>query len=139
MILLDTNVVSEAMRVSPDREVIAWLNATETTTLFLSVVTVAEISYGIEMLPDGRRRDSIAGRFADFVDRGFRNRLLDFDRLAAYAYGNIMAGRRRVGRPMSVPDGQIAAIAVANRCSIATRDMRGFEGLAVELINPWKH
>lgn len=137
MILLDTNVVSEVMRVQPATTVIAWMNSVNAATLYLSSITIAEISYGIRSLADGRRRDALRSRFEDFVRQGFSSRVLDFDEPAAYRYGELMARRRDLGQPMSVPDGQIAAIASTHRFAIATRDIRGFEGVELDLINPW--
>ena len=94
MILLDTNVVSASMAPAPPRVVLDWLNRQDAETLFLSAVTIAEIHYGLRMLPDGRRRQALTGRFAEFVSAGFALRLLAFDALAANEYGDIMAHRR---------------------------------------------
>ena len=135
--MLDTNVVSEAMRANPNPAVIGWLNSIDASTLYLSTITMAEILYGLEAMPVGRRRDMISKRFAAFVGQGFAHRVLAFDEAAAYSYGGIMAGRKRIGRPMSVADGQIAAIARTRGMTLATRDVSGFEDAGVELIDPW--
>ena len=139
MILLDTNVVSEVMRSRPAAAVLDWLNDADTARLYLSTITIAEIVYGILSLPNGRRREGLLGRFEGFVENGFASRVIEFDVPAAYRYGELMARRRALGRPMSLPDGQIAAIASTRRFAIATRDVGGFDGIGLELINPWAH
>lgn len=137
MIVLDTNVVSEAMRPSPNPTVIGWLNDVDSAELYLTTVSIAEISYGLEALPEGSRRDELAERFLTFIERGFTSRILSFDQDAAWVYGEIMAQRKRIERAASVPDGQIAAIARTRQFAIATRDAGGFEGMGVTLIDPW--
>ena len=137
MILLDTNVVSALMSATPDAVVVQWVNGRPTESLYLSAITIAEISYGLAALPDGRRRREIEGRFDRFVARGFSLRVVSFDDQAAYAYGEIMGHRRRIGRPMSVPDGQIAAIARTHRLALATRNVRDFDECGLEIVNPF--
>lgn len=138
MILLDTNVVSAVMARSPAASVVAWLDRQDTLTLYVSAVTIAEIQYGLEILPDGKRRRSLEDRFARFVAEGFSGRVLSFDAQAAQLYGGIMATRRSAGRPMSVLDGQIAAIARAHRLAVATRNVRDFELCGLEVIDPFE-
>ena len=138
MILLDTNVVSAVMAFSPDAAVVAWLDRQDTLTLFASAVTIAEIQYGLRILPEGRRRRSLEDRFARFVAEGFSGRVLPFDAQAAQIYGEIMAARRGAGRPMSILDGQIAAMARAHRLSVATRNVRDFELCGLEVVNPFE-
>lgn len=137
MILLDTNVVSEAMAPAPAGSVLEWLNRADADTLYLSTITIAEIGYGLRVLPEGKRRRLLEERFDEFVERGFDQRLLTFDRAAARLYGEVMARRRKIGRPMGVADGQIAAIARANRFAIATRNVRDFEECGLEIVNPF--
>ena len=137
MILLDTNVVSEAMRTAPDANVIDWLNQCNAAELYVSSVTVAEIAYGIHTLDAGRRRNTLGDRFKTFLDRGFHSRILPFDEPAAHLYGELMSHRRAIGKPMGIADGQIAAIARHHDMHIATRDVRGFQETGLELINPW--
>lgn len=139
MILLDTNVVSEVMRPAPSALVLGWLNESPTADLFISSITIAELWYGLRVLPAGQRRDALVSRFEQFIEQGFRQRTLDFDAGAAHAYGDIMAKRQQSGRPMSVLDGQIAAIAAVHYGSLATRNVRDFDGCGIELINPWEY
>ena len=138
MILLDTNVVSEVMRSAPERLVLEWLNSQESSLLFFSTVSLAEIAYGIRILPDGRRRADLRQRFEQFVGAAFAERLVSFDVGAALMYGEIMGARREIGRPMSAPDGQIAAIARSRGLAVATRNVVDFEECGVELVDPWR-
>jgi hypothetical protein len=138
MTLLDTNVVSAVMARSPDPAVVAWMDQHDTLTLFVSAVTVAEIRYGLQILPEGRRRSSLEDRFARFVAEGFSGRVLPFDSDTAQRYGEIMAARRAAGRPMSILDGQIAAIARARRLAVATRNVRDFELCGLEVVDPFE-
>ncbi len=137
MILLDTNIVSEIMAPAPVRAVIEWLNSQETVTLYLSTITIAEIGYGLWVLPDGKRHRSLEDRFEQFVAEGFEQRILDFDERAARLYAEVMGHRKEIDRPLGVPDGQIASIARANRLAIATRNVRDFAECGLELINPF--
>ncbi len=138
MILLDTNIVSAIMAPAPPRAVIEWLNRQETVTLYLSTITIAEIGYGLWVLPDGKRRRSLEERFEEFVAECFEQRILDFDKSAAHVYAEVMGRRKAMGRPLSVPDGQIASIARANDLSIATRNVRDFEECGLQLTNPFE-
>lgn len=138
MILLDTNVLSELMRVSPEPVVLTWLDRRPATDFWVSAITVAEIGLGIALLPDGRRKEKLAELAAQMFEEDFAGRCLPFDQEAALAYAGIVASRKRTGRPISVEDAQIAAIAIINRLELVTRntgDFYGIEGLT--LVNPW--
>ena len=139
MILLDTNVVSETMRRIPDRHVIEWLNRNESSSLFISTITVAEINYGLELIERGRRRTDLEGRFRRFISEGFDQRVVAFDLTAAHEYGKIMAGRRSLGRPLSSLDGQIGAICRALGFVLATRNVKVFEACGIEIISPFEN
>jgi predicted nucleic acid-binding protein len=138
VILLDTNVVSEVMRVAPSPAVLAWLNEQDSTTLFVSTVTIAEIEYGLRVLPDGKRRVGLRDRFEQFLAQAFAGRVRDFDQDAARSYGEVMGARREMGRPMSVPDGQIAAVARSRGYAVATRNVADFEDCGLTLVNPFR-
>jgi len=138
VIVLDTNVVSAIMKPQPVAEVVAWLDRRETASLYLSTVTLAEIRFGLRALPEGRRRRDLEDRFERFVARGFEQRILSFDEPAALEYGDLMARRRRLGRPMSALDGQIAAIARAHRFAVATGNVGDFEECGIEVVNPFE-
>ena len=139
MILLDTNVVSEVMKPAPSGLVISWLNETPTADLFISSISMAELWYGLRALPDGQRREALASRLEQFIAQGFNQRTLDFDARAAQVYGEVMADRRRTGKPMSILDGQIAAIAKVHYAALATRNVRDFDGCGIEVVNPWAY
>ncbi|MQT14098.1 type II toxin-antitoxin system VapC family toxin [Segnochrobactrum spirostomi] len=137
MILLDTNVVSELMRSSPDGGVEAWVGRRNAADLFLSSISVAELLYGAALLPAGRRRDAISNAIRVMVDEDFSGRILDFDRRAAGFYADIAAARRRSGRPISHADAQIAAIARAASLRLATRNVVDFAGCDLDVVNQW--
>jgi predicted nucleic acid-binding protein len=117
--------------------VISWLNEQESADLCVTTITLGEISYGIEALPVGRRRTELAAAVDQFVDRAFADRVLVFDRESAREYGQIMANRRRSGRPLAAPDGQIAAITRRHRFQLATRNIKDFDECGIGLISPF--
>jgi predicted nucleic acid-binding protein len=139
MILLDTNVVSEPMRPMPDRRVMNWLDAQAIETLFLSTISLAELLLGIESLPTGRRRRALVAALDAQIVGLFDNRIVLFDVAAAEAFAKVVIRARGQGHPISVPDGQIAAIATAHDLSVATRDERPFQAAGLVVINPWSH
>ena len=138
MIVLDTNVVSELARERPDPAVNAWLNSQTDQDLFLCAPVLAELRYGVELLPAGRRRNLLEHAIQQVETVGFLERILPFDREAAHEFGRIVAKRNRVGRPMSAMDGMIAAIAIVHSAAIATRDIEGFSDLGIDVINPFE-
>ncbi len=137
MILVDTNVISEIMKVVPSDAVVNWLNYQKSSALYISAINIGEIEYGLRILPDGKRRLQLKDRFERFVAQAFAQRVLAYDEAAARSYGEVMGHRKELGRPMSVPDGQIAAIARSKRFMVATRNTNDFEDCGVELINPF--
>ncbi|NEX23780.1 type II toxin-antitoxin system VapC family toxin [Thiorhodococcus mannitoliphagus] len=137
MILLDTNILSEFMTAPPAASVRAWLNAQNTTDLYLTSISIAEICFGLQAMPQGRRRQLLMDRFELFLTTAFESRILSFDQDAARAYGAIRGQRRALGRPMSNFDGQIAAIARTRGFSLATRNTKDFEDCGLELIDPF--
>lgn len=139
MIIIDTNIVSEMMRPSPETTVINWFNNQETNSLYLTTISIAEIRYGIRALPDGKRSQLLAEGFNALIENAFKNRILNFDEGAAYQYGEVMGKRKEIGRPLDCLDGQIIAIAKANNCAVATRNTRDFEHCGLTLINPFMH
>jgi predicted nucleic acid-binding protein len=138
MILLDTNVVSEPMRVRPDPRVQDWLDAQAVETLFLSTISLAELLLGIESLPTGRRRRALAAALGEQIVSLFDNRIIPFDIAAAEAYARVVTRARGQGHAISVADGQIAAIAAARDFRIASRDEAPFQAEGLGVINPWK-
>ncbi len=138
MIIVDTNVVAEMMKESPAVEAVTWLNAQVASNLFLAAITLAEIGYGLAILPHGKRRLTLEQGFERVIAEAFAGRVLAFDDEAARLYGVLMGRRKTIGRPLSIFDGQIAAIARSNRSAIATRNVRDFEHCGVEVINPFE-
>ncbi|MCQ3812542.1 MAG: type II toxin-antitoxin system VapC family toxin [Acidimicrobiia bacterium] len=137
MIVLDTNVVSELMRPLPNPAVEAWVADRAATNLFLSAVSEAELLYGIAIMPVGQRRHALETEVEAMLREVFACRVLPFDSDAARAYAGIAASCRASGRPVSQSDGQIAAIAHSRGMAVATRNIRHFEGMAVDIIDPW--
>jgi len=138
VILFDTNVVSELMKSVPSSVVLQWVDSQERKELFVSAVTQAEILYGLERLPAGRRRNLFAEVVDQIFSTDFHNRVLPFDERCAHSYARIAIHRQRLGRPISQLDAMIAAIALSNGCAIATRDSTGFEHCGLKLLNPWQ-
>ncbi len=137
MIVLDTNVVSELLRPSPDRTVETWVADRPATDLYFSAVGEAELRYGVAILPTGRRRDALASAIEAILREDFDERILPFDSAAARAYATIAAARRAAGRTASPSDCQIAAIARSSRMAVATRNVRDFDDMGIELLDPW--
>lgn len=136
MIVLDTNVVSEAMRPSADPSVIDWLNRQPAETLFLTSVTLAELLFGIAALPEGKRKNALASTLDGLLEL-FGDCILPFETKAAQSYATFATQARAVGKGLPTPDGYIAAIAAATGFSVATRDTAPFDAVGVAVINPW--
>jgi toxin FitB len=138
MLLLDTNLVSELMRSHPDPHVMSWVAAQPLSEMAIATITVMEIRFGIALLPHGRRRADLDTRFRQLLARAFAGRVLTFDQPAADACAEIRARRRQSGNPMTVQDGMIAAIGRVHGAPVVTRDVRGFEGCGLSVIDPWQ-
>ena len=138
MIVLDTNVVSEAMKPEPDSAVRAWLNDQAAETLYLTSASLSELLVGIEILPNSKRKKGLAAALSELLVMLFGGRILAFDQRAAMAYAPLIARGRSRGQIISVADGQIAAIASVHGFSVATRDTAPFVGAGIPVINPWE-
>lgn len=136
MILLDTNVLSELMKPAPDDRVRHWLDRQRRADVGTSAVVVAELAAGVAALPEGRRRILLQDAL-DLAFESLKGRVLPFGFGAAIEYGRVLATRSRAGRPISVFDAQIAATAIHARATLATRNVRDFDGLGVHLVDPW--
>jgi predicted nucleic acid-binding protein len=137
VILLDTNVVSEPLRPAPEARVIEWIDAQPLETLFLSAITVAELRAGVALLPAGRRRAALQQSLEKRALPLFAGRVLPFDLACTQAYAALSAKARAAGLAIAVADGYIAAIAIANGLSVATRDTGPFDAAGATVINPW--
>jgi predicted nucleic acid-binding protein len=137
MIVLDTNVVSEPMRPGGNPAVAAWLDQQAAETLYLTTTSLSELFLGIELLPKGKRRQSLEDTLGELLDRLFGSRILPFDQAAAMVYAPLIGRARAAGNSISVADGQIAAIATVHGFSVATRDTAPFVAAGVAVVNPW--
>jgi predicted nucleic acid-binding protein len=135
--LLDTNVLSEVTRPHPATHVLEWLDALDEDKTFISVVSLAEIRRGIALLDQGRRRSVLSEWLAADLPQRFGDRIIPVDQPVALAWGDLMAAAKRSGRGMSAMDGLIAATAIACDLTLATRNIKDFEGLDIKLLDPW--
>jgi predicted nucleic acid-binding protein len=138
MIILDTNVLSEALRPKPADMVRRWMETQPSAALFTTSVCEAEILYGLALLPPGKRRAALEHAVAAIFEDTLSGRVLPFDSAAARAFAAIAAKRRRLGRPISESDAQIAAIASIHAAAIATRNVRDFSDCGVNVVSPWE-
>lgn len=136
MIVLDTNIVSEAMRPDPDPSVVSWLASVPMSSVRLTVVTVAELLKGVFQLPQGRRRDSVQER-VDLALAAYDGKLLDLDARTAPYFADIVTKRERMGRPIGVMDAWVAAACRRHDVPLVTRKIKDFEGTGIAVINPW--
>lgn len=137
MIVLDTNVLSEALKPSPEEAVLRWLAEQNREAVFTTAITQAEILYGVELLPSGKRRNRLHAAVERlFVDE-FPERVLPFDFDSALVYPKIVARRARLGRPISQFDALIAAVCQSRNAMIATRNTSDFEDCGLTIVNPW--
>ena len=137
MILLDTNVVSEPLKLDGDSGVLAWLDAQMIDTLYLSAISLAELRYGIAAMASGKRQDSLRASLEHRILPLFASRILAFDAAASQAYGALRALARAQGKAIAPADGYIAATAICHGLIVATRDTGPFEAAGLKVINPW--
>ena len=137
MIILDTNVISELVRREPSPAVLRSLGRLPSDDLYTTAITEAEIRFGLAHLPRGRKHAILSNQLDLVLTQEFAGRILPFDSPAAEAYASLVAGRRSAGQPISVFDGQIAAITLTRGATLATRNSRDFRGLRIALLDPW--
>lgn len=138
MIIVHTNVISEILRPSLDHAVLSWFGAQARSALHATSITRAELMRGAWLLPQGKRKSALLKLLQDILDTNFRHKILSFDCAAADAYAVLTSTRQSSGRPMSQSDAMIAAIAITHKATLATRNIRDFQGCGVELVNPWE-
>jgi predicted nucleic acid-binding protein len=137
VIVLDTNVLSELARSTPDEGVLGWLDSLPADEFATTAVTAAELWYGVARLPDGRRKTELADAVDALLNDDFRGFVETFDIRAAARYALIVADRERRGRPISMADAQIAAICYTRHATLATRNIKDFQDTGIELVDPW--
>ncbi|WP_114217214.1 type II toxin-antitoxin system VapC family toxin [Ochrobactrum sp. 3-3] len=136
-LLLDTNVLSEVTTPSPDTHVLGWLDRLDEDRTFISVVSIAEIRRGVALMDEGRRRNSLTEWLARGLPQRFEQRVLPVDEAVALAWGDLMGLAKRRGRGLSSMDGLIGATAIAQSLTLATRNIKDFDGFGIDLYNPW--
>jgi len=137
VIILDTNILSELMRPDGSPAVVEWLDAQPAADLAVTAITVAEVFHGVRRLADGRRKVALEAAATRVFEEDLVQAALPFDHAAALVYADIVVQRERAGRPISTADAQIAAIARQHSARLATRNVRDFDGLGLDLIDPW--
>jgi predicted nucleic acid-binding protein len=137
MILLDTNVISESLKVAGDARVLAWLDAQLIESLYVSTISLAELRFGIAALPSGKRKDTLHNSLQKRILPLFNGRILPFDEAASETYGELRARARAQGKAIAPADGYIAATAIHHGLMVATRDTAPFEAAGLKVINPW--
>ena len=136
-LLLDTNVLSEVQRPTPNLKVLGWLDAVDEDRVFISVASIAELRRGIALMDDGRRRASLVAWLTNDLPERFAERILPIDYAVAERWGDLMAQSRRSGVTLSVMDGFFAATALAKALTLVTRNVKDFMSIGVPLFNPW--
>jgi hypothetical protein len=136
MVILDSNVLSAAM--GSDAVVVRWLDRQSPSSVWTTTISVFEIRYGLMAMPAGIRRSRKERAFDDILERDLEGRILAFDRAAAEEAAKLMADRRRTGRPGDPRDTMIAGIALSQRATLATRNVRQFDDLSVPVVDPWR-
>lgn len=137
MIILDTNVISEAFKPVPNPAVMKWFDAQDPETLFITTISFAEMVAGVYKMPEGSRRIQLSNLVENKTRHSFEGRILDFDMLATEVFGPISARAFAAGNPIAFADCAIASIALARGFILATRNVRDFKGTGVEIFNPW--
>ena len=137
MIILDTNVLSETLRRTPDGAVLNWLAVQDPTTVFTTTITQAEVLYGVEVLPAGKRGSRLSSAIDRLFADEFRGRVLTFDEDSARVFAKVVAHRENIGRPITQFDARIASICRSCGAAVATCNVNDFEHCGVPTINPW--
>jgi len=137
MIILDTNVISALVKEVPQTPLLSWLDRQPLSSLWITSINLMEIRYGLLIMPDGRRRQAMTASFDLMLDR-LEGRIAEFDQIAARRTAELMAQRKKVGRPMDVTDSMIAGIVLSRNAILATRNVSHFQDLREQIVNPWE-
>ena len=138
MIILDTNILSALMLSNPDPKVISWMDQINDELLWTTSISVYEINYGIELLPEGKKKNLLTGNFEEMLKVDYRNRIIEFETNAALAASEFAAFKKKIGINCDIRDLQIAGIAIARGAYIATRNTKDFDFEGLEVINPFE-
>lgn len=136
-LLLDTNVLSEITKPHPAETVLNWLHGLDEDRTFISIISIAEIRRGVALMDGGRKRDALDKWLAHDLPQRFENRIIPVEGPVALAWGDLMALAKRSGRGLSSMDGLIAATAIAHDLTLATRNIKDFDGFGIKIIDPW--
>ena len=136
--LLDTNAISELIAKQPNQQVIRWIDALDTNSVYLSVITIGELRKGIEKLADSQRKDTLSTWLTDDLLVRFGDRLLTVDVDVMLTWGELTGRMERIGRPLPALDSLIAALAIHHNCALVTRNEDDFKDTDVTVLNPWK-
>ena len=136
MIILDTNVLSALMQATPDENVVEWLDRQPRTSIWTTSLTILEVRFGLQIMAGGKRRSLLLHAFESLLQK-MGERVAPFDAAAATQAADLMASRKRKGRPGDLRDTMIAGIVLAHHATLATRNITHFEDLSVPLVNPW--
>ena len=137
MIILDSNVVSEIMRTRPDERVMRWLDRQPRASIWTTSVTIFEIRFGLETMPEGKRGAALLAGFESWLGEVVQERIASYDESAARRAAELAADRKRKGRPGELRDTMIAGIVLASHATLATRNGNHFEDIAGSVVNPW--
>jgi len=135
--LLDTNCISEALRVKPDPNVGNWMQVVDQALLYLSVLTLGEIRKGLAQLAQGKRRAQLETWLEIELQARFAGRILPIDAATADRWGLLAAEAKRMGKPLSIVDGLLAATALHHNLTMVTRNVSDFKGFSIPVLNPW--
>ncbi len=136
MTILDTNVLSALMRVTPDRDVVAWLDHQPRESIWTTSITVLEVRFGLQIMAAGKKRFALLQAFELVLDK-MGHRVADFDVPAAQQAGDLMAARQKKGRPGDLRDSMIAGIVISRHATLATRNTTHFSDISATVVNPW--
>ena len=138
MIILDTNVLSAVMQTKPNQVVVSWLDSVPAESIWITSITLFEARFGLALLPSGKKRSILQTLFEELYEKDLEERVLLFDAAAAEQAARLAANRRQNGRPVDMRDTFIAGIALARKATLATRNIRHFNDLKIQVINPWE-
>jgi len=138
VILLDTNVLSELIRPEPNEGVTTWLDSLDSAAVATTAITAAELRYGVARMPAGQRRERLNEAIRGLIEDDLEGRVEPFDAAAATHYAALVSDRDKAGRPISMADGQIAAICRKLGATLATRNTSDFQDTGIDLLDPWQ-